>query len=238
MQALARHAPDGGPPIARGGRCLGSGRGGCVGVVGPPTLAGSIGRRRAAVVGQAPAIPRLLPAVVVVVPALIVAGAFSVPAPAHESRVHLAGALDGERVDIHHVGPADGAVGARRRLPFRPAARCQRIVPPQLTFDDVGRHVHRPHDVARLLQLFVRHKVDLVEQDGVGKGDLVDGLVQGVRGAFVQQLGDVLSVHQAEDRVKAVTRRNPRVREKSEHHGAGVGDACRLQQDGVEGRAG
>mmetsp|Transcript_35372 Transcript_35372/g.80355 ORF Transcript_35372/g.80355 Transcript_35372/m.80355 type:complete len:489 (-) Transcript_35372:42-1508(-) len=87
-----------------------------------------------------------------------------------------------------------------------------------------------------LLQLLLRvHEVALVQEDAVGEGHLLDGLVLHALGLLVVEvLDDVLGVHEREDAVEAVVLLDVVVREEGLGHGRGVREARGLDHDAVQ----
>ncbi|CAM9222385.1 unnamed protein product, partial [Ectocarpus sp. 4 AP-2014] len=88
-------------------------------------------------------------------------------------------------------------------------------------------------------QLFVllAQQVGLVQDDEVGEGDLLDGLVLDIlRLLLVQMLLHVCRVDDCHDAVQTVLLLHLVIDEKGLRHGGGVGHTGSLDQDGVEGR--
>ena len=131
-----------------------------------------------------------------------------------EVRVHLQRLLDGEGVDAEHAVEVDDGVGGLDHL------------------RDGVDGLDRVHD---LRELRLGHEIDLVEQDAVSKGHLLDGFVDGaVRLLLLKVDADVLGVRQAQDGVDAVGVRDLGVDEERERDGRGVGEAGGLDDDVVE----
>ena len=81
----------------------------------------------------------------------------------------------------------------------------------------------------------VRNKIDLVEKNLVGKGDLFDGFVLDTLWLFlVEAFHNVLGVHDRNDGIEAVHELNVLVHEKGLDDGGRIGEASGLDNDTIE----
>ena len=78
-------------------------------------------------------------------------------------------------------------------------------------------------------ELVLVHEVGLVENDGIGEGDLVLGLRR-----VLQALQHVARVDHRDDGVETRARGHVLIHEEGLGHGRRVGEACRLDHDGIE----
>ena len=92
-----------------------------------------------------------------------------------------------------------------------------------------GVRIDGPDAGLDLVQLVGGDEIDLVEQDGVGEGDLFQGLV-----AVVDAAEEVVRVHQRHHRVQGDLALDVLVDEERLHHRRRVGEAGGFDEDAVE----
>ena len=81
----------------------------------------------------------------------------------------------------------------------------------------------------------VAHHVDLVQQDDVGEGNLLDGLVDGVLGPLLAEVVEaVFGVDHGDDAIQVDVAAELLVHPEDGGHRGGVGQPRRLQEDVVE----
>jgi hypothetical protein len=132
----------------------------------------------------------------------------------HDRGVHLHHALQAECVEVQDL--------------FQGSARL-------LGLDQSRKGVHRLDAVLHVLQLFFIHEIQLVENDAVGEGNLLLGLVHipvGTR--LIQMNANVLRVNQAHHTVDAVVVLDEGVAVESENDRGRIGQASGLNDDRVE----
>jgi hypothetical protein len=132
----------------------------------------------------------------------------------HDRGVHLHHALQAECVEVQDL--------------FQGSARL-------LGLDQSRKGVHRLDAVLHVLQLFFIHEIQLVENDAVGEGNLLLGLVHIPVGTHLIQVNaNVLRVNQAHHTVDAVVVLDEGVAVESENDRGRIGQASGLNDDRVE----
>mmetsp|Transcript_58076 Transcript_58076/g.147471 ORF Transcript_58076/g.147471 Transcript_58076/m.147471 type:complete len:306 (+) Transcript_58076:162-1079(+) len=104
-----------------------------------------------------------------------------------------------------------------------------------LCANDLHTSVNLPDLGLHLGQLLFRHEVHLVQQDAVGEGYLLHGLVLDALGLLLpQMLQHMLRVDHGDDAVQDHPGLHVVVREESLRHRGGVREASRLDDDAIE----
>ncbi|ENN87451.1 hypothetical protein RHSP_28281 [Rhizobium freirei PRF 81] len=125
-----------------------------------------------------------------------------------EVRIVLEGAFEVEGALVQHAGEIDAGTG--------------RLV-------DAGGRVDGANDVLDLGQLFRRYEIGLVDDDDVGKGDLVFGFA-----AVLQAQRQVLGVDECDDGIKFGLGADIVVHEEGLGDGNRIGKARRFDDDAVK----
>jgi len=125
-----------------------------------------------------------------------------------EMGIQLRGAVEIEAADLEDLGDVD--FGARRAV-------------------DCRQRIHLADDFFQSLEFFSGNEIAFIEEDHIGEGDLLLGLVR-----VLDVLRDVVGVDHRDHAVDEGFFPNVLVHEKGLHHRPGVGEAGRLDEDVVE----